>query len=529
MTGRTDWTKLFHLDPSFFHDYEIIEIVGKGGMGQVVKARQLSLDRLVAIKFLARKFFEDEKTMERFKSEAKLLAKLSHPNVVQIVTLNTRATNPYLVLEFVDGESLRSRLKRSGMLSQVEALKIVREICLGLKAAHELNIVHRDVKSDNVLISNKGTVKLVDFGIAKDTEGRGNQTTTGVVMGTPHYMSPEQCHGENLDCRTDIYSTGVLLFRLLTGQVPFFDESTIKVLFHHVNTPPPDLREYAPNIKTEVNELVQKALQKERDARFQSADEFIAAIDDVLHNLADELQSEEGTLRQSALPQKMGENTKLIGKSAEPVTWWEKNPIIAAILLLAVLVMTVTWVTFPEVIYEPPKLKVEEKRDAKILRIEAARKRLVGWRDVEVFEGKTMIGEISALLNDGDKEIQKAAEEALADVIRCHSPGGLPMSVASEAAMQLTLKGNEVACESLWLWLPAMSPERRLDVLLVLRRTTSYVKHRFSQEAKKAIGGQLVHYKKNPPIKGCSEKQQEQIIAAIKEYEAMVQEEVKGK
>ena len=512
MTDRPDWQKLFKLSPSFFEDYELLAVVGKGGMGQVVKARQLALDRMVAIKFLARKFFEDETTMARFTSEAKMLAKLNHPNVVQIITLNSKAENPYLVLEYVDGSSLRKKLKDVGSFSQRDALHIISRVCRGLKAAHELKIIHRDVKSDNVLISNSGDIKLVDFGIAKETEGRGDQTTTGVVMGTPHYMSPEQCHGEILDCRTDIYSTGVLLFRLLTGRVPFFDESTIKVLFHHVNTPPPDLREYRDNIHPAVNELVHKAMAKDRENRFQSAHEFLEAIEAVKEQIGS--TGEEETKKIKA------------PKDVIPTTWWQENPLIAGILLLAFLMVTVTWFTIPEALHQRPK--IERNDESKIVRrIEEARKRLIGWRDIEIFEGKALVNEIASFLHGRQATVQKKAEEALGDVIRCQSPGGIPLEVASDAAMQLSLQGNESALDSLLRWLPSLTPNSRLDAMLVFRRTTNYFHHRFSKEGKDAIRKQVEAYVKDPPTKACTADQEKRLKAALVEYFHMLKERQK--
>ena len=513
MTQSHDWQELFNLSDSFFEDFELLAVVGKGGMGQVVKARQIALDRLVAIKFLARKFFEDETTMARFESEAKMLAKLNHPNVVQIITLNSKAKNPYLVLEYVDGLSLRKKLKDVGSFSQSEALHIIGEVCRGLKAAHELNIIHRDVKSDNVLISKNGDIKLVDFGIAKETEGRGDQTTTGVVMGTPHYMSPEQCHGETLDCRTDIYSTGVLLFRLLTGRVPFYDQSTIKVLFHHVNTPPPDLGEFKENVKEEVNELVQKAMAKEREDRFQSAQEFFEAIEDVKRELKLTGAKETRKLKKSS-------------HKSVPSTWWQENPLVAGILLLIFLMLVVTWFTIPEAFYERPKVKVDDSKKI-IHRIEEARKRLIGWRDIELFEGKALVSEIAASLQGQKLEVRKKAEESLGDVIRSQSPGGTPLEVAIEAAMQLAIMGHEGACESLLQWLPSMKPSRRLDVLLVLRRRSNYVLHRFSKEAKEAIGKKVRSYLEKPPIEGATPEEEKRLRFAISEYHEMLKERPK--
>ena len=209
-----------------------------------------------------------------------------------------------------------------------------------------------------------------------------------------------------------------------------------------------------------------------------------------------------------------------------PSTWWQENPLVAGILLLAFLMLVVTWFTIPEAFYERPKVKIDDSKKV-VQRIEEARKRLIGWRDIEVYEGKALVSEIAASLQGQKAEVRNKAEESLGDVIRSQSPGGTPLEVAVEAAMQLAILGHEGACESLLQWLPLMKPSRRLDVLLVLRRRTNYVHQRFSQEAKAAIRSKVKTYLEKPPIKGATAEEETRLRSALGEYHTMLKERPK--
>ena len=272
------WRERFHLDEAFLAEFEILGSLGKGAMGEVVKARQLAVGREVAIKFLIPQFFEDEYTIERFRDEAMIMARLNHPHIAQVITFRGQAKTPYLVLEYVDGDSLRRLLNKKGPLSVHGALKVLEAVLQALQKAHESKVIHRDLKSENVLITSGGVAKLVDFGLAKLTEGRGDQTASGVILGTPEYMSPEQIRGEDLDPRTDLYAAGVMLFEMLTGEVPFKNTAVSRTLLDHLETPVPRMVELDPAMPPEMDELVARAMSKDRLQRFRNAEAMTLAV-----------------------------------------------------------------------------------------------------------------------------------------------------------------------------------------------------------------------------------------------------------
>jgi serine/threonine-protein kinase len=272
------WRERFHLDDAFLREYEILGSLGKGAMGEVVKARQLAVGREVAIKFLIPQFFEDEYTIERFRDEAMIMARLNHPHIVQVITFRGDAKTPYLVLEYVDGHSLGRHLMTRGPLEVQHALKVLSGVLQALQMAHENKVIHRDLKSENVLIAKGGVAKLVDFGLAKLTEGRGDQTASGVILGTPEYMSPEQIRGEELDPRTDLYSLGVVLFEMLTGEVPFKNTAVSRTLLDHLELLPPRMADLDNSMPPEMDELVSRAMAKDRLQRFRNAEAMLLAV-----------------------------------------------------------------------------------------------------------------------------------------------------------------------------------------------------------------------------------------------------------
>jgi len=260
--------------------YRIEAKLGEGGMGAVYLARRLHIGDSVAIKVLHPELAADRQAVERFRREVQATARLKHPNAVATHDFGVSSDGmPYLVVEYVEGESLRRIIKRQGPLTQSAAAEIVSQVCAALDEAHRLNIVHRDVKPDNIIINTTTSglrVKVLDFGIAKlcDNSGVGPLTQTGAVVGTPHYMSPEQCLGEELDGRADIYSLGVTLFELLTGVVPFNSPTPTAVVVQHVTQPAPLLRLINITISPAVEAVVQRAMEKRREARPQTAGEM---------------------------------------------------------------------------------------------------------------------------------------------------------------------------------------------------------------------------------------------------------------
>src|SRR5262245_40030239 len=268
LTGRT-------LDQKYYLESKL----GVGGMGTVYRAGRLLIGDRVAVKVLHPDQMADPQAVERFRREAQTAACLKHPNVVTVYDFGvSREGLNYQVMELAEGESLRSLVERHGRLAETAAAEIIRQVSAALDEAHRQGIVHRDIKPENILVQTIPgglQVKLLDFGIAalRDIKA-GRLTRTGGVVGTPHYMSPEQCLGEELDGRSDIYSLGIVLFEMLTGVVPFDSPATTAIVVKHVNDPPPPPRTLNPKISRAVESVALRALEKRRDARPQTAGEM---------------------------------------------------------------------------------------------------------------------------------------------------------------------------------------------------------------------------------------------------------------
>ncbi|MFO0093278.1 MAG: serine/threonine-protein kinase [Gemmatimonadaceae bacterium] len=258
--------------------FRLVREIGRGGMGVVYLAEDTQLERRVAIKTLPSHLMADAQVRQRFLREARTAAALSHPNIVPIYSAAERDGVVYFTMGYVEGESLAERLLRDGPLDVPAALAIVRQLALALEAAHAANVVHRDIKAENVLLDGAGRAVVTDFGIARVSEAQ-PITATGTVLGTVHYMSPEQVMGEPLDGRSDLYALGVLLFRMLSGRFPFERANNSAVLVAHVNTAPPRLREVAPHVPASVDALVLDLLAKRREARLASARALLERLD----------------------------------------------------------------------------------------------------------------------------------------------------------------------------------------------------------------------------------------------------------
>lgn len=289
--------------------YRIESRLGAGGMGEVYLARQLALGRAVAVKVLAPDPRPD--SMQRFEREARAVARLNHPHVVTVYDLGVAAgVGPYLVMEFVDGCSLRDELRRRTRLPVAEAVELARQVCAGAAAAHAAKVIHRDLKPANILLERKGelaTAKVADFGIARlaepDAAGDESLTRTGAVMGTAHYMSPEQSRGEQVDARSDVYAIGCVLYEMLAGHPPFRADSLLGLLEKHRTEAPVALRELRPEISTTLERVVARALVKQRERRWQSAAAFGDALSSVVRDeVIDETWAVDTTEPTGALP-----------------------------------------------------------------------------------------------------------------------------------------------------------------------------------------------------------------------------------
>ncbi len=259
--------------------YRIQRLLGKGGMGAVYLAHDEVLGDVVALKVISSAWAADESAMvERFKREAAAARKVSSPNVIRIHDLGeARPGLLYLSMEYVQGRTLADVIGARGLVPVADCVDILGQICTGLAAAHDAGVIHRDLKPGNVLVGERNAVKIIDFGLAKATAAEG-MTATGMLMGTPYYMSPEQVRGRRVDAASDIYSLGALAYHLVTGRPPFSGENAIAVGFAHLSEMPPPARQIRPEIPAELDQTITRALAKEPADRPHSAAEFKSAM-----------------------------------------------------------------------------------------------------------------------------------------------------------------------------------------------------------------------------------------------------------
>lgn len=264
-----------HLTGETLGNYKIESLLGMGGMGVVYKARQMSLNRAIALKVLPPKLSSDPVLVKRFQREARAVAMLNHPNIVQIHDIGEDQGLQFFSMEYVEGRALDTILEHKGTMDADEAIKIVTQAGHALEHAHNSNIIHRDVKTGNILIGSNGNVKVTDFGLARIIDEHSELTQTGSLMGTPDFMSPEQCRGEELDLRTDIYSLGVVLYEMLTGRPPFEAPTGAALIFKIINDVPAEAISINPVVPEGLNYVVKKAMAKDRQGRYQSIYEFL--------------------------------------------------------------------------------------------------------------------------------------------------------------------------------------------------------------------------------------------------------------
>ena len=257
--------------------FEVIEELGKGGMGVVYRVFDKKVEEEVALKLLNPEVSADKTTIERFRSELKLARKISHKNVCRMYDLNEEGNTQYITMEYVPGEDLKSSILRIGHLSVGKAVSVAKQVCEGLEEAHRLGVVHRDLKPQNVMIDKEGNVRIMDFGIARSLKKKGI-TGTGLIIGTPEYMSPEQAEMREVDQRSDVYSLGVILYEMATGRVPFEGETPLSVAMKHKNEEPLDPRKVNAQIPEGLSSVILKCLEKKREERYQNAEELLSEL-----------------------------------------------------------------------------------------------------------------------------------------------------------------------------------------------------------------------------------------------------------
>ncbi len=259
--------------------YELEELVGTGGMSSVFRAHDRLLDRKVALKILHAQYSEDADYIERFRREARAVAALSHPNIVTVIDRGEHENKQFIVFEYVEGENLKALIQRRGPAPVATALELAMQIAQGLSFAHQQGLVHRDVKPQNVLLNGDGQAKVTDFGIARSLDVQQGMTQTGTVLGTSDYIAPEQAQGQRVDEHTDVYSLGVVLYEMLTNEVPFPGENFVAVAMRHINEAPPAIRDKRPDVSPRLELAVQRAMAKQPDDRFQTMADFCSELD----------------------------------------------------------------------------------------------------------------------------------------------------------------------------------------------------------------------------------------------------------
>lgn len=280
---------MHHLEGREIADrYKILEHIATGGMASVFKTWDAWVERVVAVKMLRSLDKNDSRAVERFRREARAAAALSHPNAVTIYDFVEESDQYFLVMEYIDGPTLKQLIAQRGKLQPKDAIEIAAQVCAVLQVAHERRYIHRDIKPQNIMLVSSGAVagglysggvlvKLTDFGIVRVAEDAG-LTNSGIVLGTADYLSPEQARGETLLASSDLYSLGVVMFEMLAGRPPFIGPTAVSIAMQHASTNPPSLFQFNPNVPPAVEQIVARALEKEPEDRFSSAAEMQQAL-----------------------------------------------------------------------------------------------------------------------------------------------------------------------------------------------------------------------------------------------------------
>jgi serine/threonine-protein kinase len=326
--GPLDQTLTLEFSPTglargtlFAGRYEVIEELGRGGMGRVYKVFDQKIGEVIALKVIHPEISVNEKAVDRFRNELRFARKVGHRHVSRMFDLGEVDRTFYITMEYVEGENLKSFIRRSGQLAPRKAISLGKQVCEGLAEAHRLGIIHRDLKPQNIMIDREGNARIMDFGIARFTEAEG-LTGSGVMVGTPEYMSPEQIETLEVDKRADIYSLGVILYEMVTGRVPFAGETPLAVLIKHKQEPPQNPQETNPLVSEDLTRIILKCLSKDKAARYQSAEELL----------------EDLTLAEQALPQ--AEKTAVtrpyfrVRRPARPWIWAAAGIVLVIALVL---------------------------------------------------------------------------------------------------------------------------------------------------------------------------------------------------
>ena len=326
--------------------YEIINRIGNGGMATVYKAKDLTLNRFVAVKVLREEFTTDVEFIKRFNIEAQSAASLAHPNIVSIFDVGQEDNIYYIVMELIQGKTLKQIIAESGILPWKWSVNIAIQIASALEAAHKNNIVHRDIKPHNIIITEDGVAKVTDFGIAKAVS---NSTITafGTTIGSVHYFSPEHARGGYTDAKSDLYSLGIVMYEMLTGRVPFDADTPVSIALKHMQEKPVEPIKLNPSIPLAVNQIIMKAMRKDPNERYQSATEMLRDLNAALKNPEGNFVENENidmnrTQVMGTITDDMLEKNKKVEehkKQSKLKQYFEKHPKMKIVMLVAIFIL----------------------------------------------------------------------------------------------------------------------------------------------------------------------------------------------
>lgn len=322
----------------FADRYEIIEDLGEGGMGRVYRAFDQKIKETVALKLIKPEIGFNTKAIERFKNELKIARKISHRNICRMYDMGEEGFLQYITMEYVAGEDLKRFVRRAGQLTPGKAIFIAKQVATGLTEAHNLGVIHRDLKPQNIMVDQDGNARIMDFGIARFIESD-KLTGSGVMIGTPEYMSPEQAEIKEVDKRTDIYSLGVVMYEMVTGQVPFEGETPLSVVMKHKSVAPRNVHEINTMIPKELAAIISKCLEKDRNKRYQTAEELIEDLENVEKGMS---------TKERVIPKKAATTIKTTIKTIQKSFSMRKLLLPAAAILGCVIILVAIIKFFPK-------------------------------------------------------------------------------------------------------------------------------------------------------------------------------------